>query len=168
MFDKFGEFNTVEEINNVAADLKEKEKESELVSLALENGLDKEDAEDFYAGDIEELATVRTAAVGKLKVEAEDLELKGIVLDWKDSVVEMCMEDEQLCIAVRKKDKCLRDCMARLIRFAFENKVQISNKIVNATQVSVNGKVQPLRGPLYLGFPNKAEVKKIIKEYYVG
>lgn len=167
MFDKFGEFDTVEELNNMAAAIKEKRDESELVSLALENGLDKEDAEDFFAGYIEELATVRTAAIGKLKVETEDLELKGIVVDWKDSIVEACMEDEPLCVAVRRKDKSLRDCMARLIRFAFENKVQISNKIVEVTQVSVNGRVQPLRGPLYLGFPNRVEVKKIIKEYYM-
>lgn len=168
MFDKFGEFDTVEELNNMAAAIKEKGEESELVSLALENGLDKEDVEDFWAGDIDELATERTAAIGKLQVEAEDLELKGIVVDWKDSIVEACMEDELLSVAVRRKDKSLRDCMARLIRFAFENKVQISDKIVKATQVSVNGTVQPLRGPLYLGFPNRAEVKKIIKEYYMG
>ena len=129
---------------------------------------DIEDAEDYMDGVIAELVTVRSAAIGKLKVESEDLELKGIVSDWKDALVEECMASEELCVAVRKKDKSLKSCLAKLIRFAFENKVQISDKIVSVTKVTNHGKEQPLRGPLYLGIPSKADTKKLIREYYLG
>lgn len=168
MFEKFGEFDSVEELNRAAAaQLKEGDTEA-LIALALENGMDKEDAEDYIDGCVEELATPLMAATGKLKLEEEELELKGVVEDWKDSVVELCMNDAEMCAAVRKKGKTLKDCMARLIKFAFENKVQISDKIVDATKVMHNGKLEKMRKPLYLGVPNRAEVKKLIREYYLG
>lgn len=168
MFEKFGEFDSVEELNRAAAaQLAEGDKEA-LIALAMENGIDKEDAEDYIDGCIEELATPLMAAVGKLKLEAEELELKGITLDWKDAVIEECMNNGQMCAAVRRKGKSLRDCMAQLIRYAFENKVQISDKIVSVTKVTHNGKEEAMRKPLYLGVPNKTETKKIIRAYYMG
>ena len=42
MFDKFGEFDSAEELNAKAAELKAAGEEKRLVELALENGLDKE------------------------------------------------------------------------------------------------------------------------------
>lgn len=166
MFDKFGEFESVEEINRAAAAQKNEGDEEALVALAVENGLDKEDAEDYMDGATEVLATPIMAAVGKLKVEAADLKLKGVLLDWKDAVVEACMDDDAMCKAVRTKKKCLRDCMAALLRFAFENKEQVSEKVVAATKVTHNGKEEKMRGPVYLGIPNKAQVKHIIRKYY--
>ena len=46
MFDKFGEFDSVEELNRAAAGQKEQGDLEALISLAIENGLDKEDAEE--------------------------------------------------------------------------------------------------------------------------
>ena len=65
MFDKFGEFDSVEELNAKAAELKAAGEEKRLVELALENGLDKEDAEDYMDGCISTLATTLSAAIGK-------------------------------------------------------------------------------------------------------
>lgn len=167
MFDKFGEFDSAAEINREAAiALKEGDKEK-IIALALENGIDKEDAEDYIDGCVDELTTPLMAAVGKIKVEIKDLEIKGILEDWTSCIMEMCAEDEALCAAVRKKGKELKMCMASLIKFAFENKVQVSNKIVDVTKVMHNGKLQPMQKPLYLGVPNNAEAKKIIREYYL-
>lgn len=168
MFDKFGEFDSAEELNRAAAAQFKEGDEKAIYDIAKENGIDMEDAEDYMDGVIEELVTVRSAAIGKLKVESEDLELKGIVSDWKDALVEECMESEDLCVAVRKKDKSLKCCLAKLIRFAFENKVQVSNKIVSETKVTNHGKEEALRGPLYLGIPSKADTKNLIREYYLG
>ncbi len=168
MFDKFGEFNSADEINRAAAaQLKEGDTDA-ILTLAAENGIDKEDAEDYAEGYIDTLATVRTAAIGKLKVETADLKLNGILIDWKDVIVEECLNSEEMCEAVRRKGKCLRDCMAQLIRHAFENKVQISDKIVDVTKVTVNGRTEAMRKPLYLGAPNRSEAKRIIRAYYLG
>ena len=84
------------------------------------------------------------------------------------SLTEMCMDNENMQIAVRRKGKSLAECMAKLIRFAFENKVQVSDKIVNITKVTHNGKEEAMRKPLYLGIPNRAQVQEIVKEYYLG
>ena len=168
MFEKFGEFDSVEELNRAAAAQKEQGDEEALTSLAEENGIDKEDAEDYIDGSVEELATPMMAAVGKLGKEAEDLKLTGVLTDWQEEVQTMCAESPEMCAAVRKKGKNLCDCMARLLRFAFENKEQVSEKVVKATKVTHNGKEEPMRGPLYLGIPNRAQIRKIAKEYYLG
>lgn len=168
MFDKFGEFDSAEELNRAAAAQKAEGDEEALVAIAKENGIDEEDAEDFMDGVVDALATPLMAAAGKLKIEAEELMLGGILEDWKDQILSECMENEQMQYAVRKKGKSLAGCMAKLIRFAFENKVQVSDKIVNITKVTSNGREEPMRKPLYLGIPNKAQVQNLINEYYLN
>lgn len=168
MFDKFGEFDSYEEINRAAAAQKKEGDEEALVALAQENGLDKEDAEDYMDNVIEQLATPLQAALGKLRAEEQELKLAGVLTDWKDTIAELCMEDEELQMAVRKKGKYLVNCMAAMLKFSFENKVQVSDAVVKATKVVHNGKTEPMRGPLYLGMPNKLQVRQIIREYYLG
>lgn len=167
MFERFGEFGSVEELNRAAAAQKSEGDGEALVLLALENGIDREDAEDYMDGLTEELATPLMAALGKLKVETAELGLEGILADWKETVEEMCIEDTQMQEAVRSKGKCLRDCMAALIRFAFENKVQVSEKIVRVTKVTHNGREEQMRSPLYLGIPGRSQVKQLAGQYYM-
>ena len=73
MFDKFGEFDSVEELNRAAAVQKEAGNEASLVELAMENGIDKEEAEDYMDDCVDELANVSMAAIGKLEVESKEL-----------------------------------------------------------------------------------------------
>lgn len=168
MFDKFGEFDSVEELNRAAAAQKEEGDEEALKILAKENGIDEEDAEDYIDDCTEEFATPLMAALGKLKVEKEDVEINGILEDWYTLIVDACAKDEKMQVAVRRKSKKLNECMAKLISFAFENKVQVSDKIVNVCKVKHNGKTEAMRKPLYLGVPNRMQVKQIIAEYYLG
>ena len=168
MFEKFGEFDSAEEMNRKAAEMLTAGETKGILQLAEENGIEKEDAEDFIDGFAQEFASPLMAAMGKLEVEGVDLELKGIVNEWKDQILDLCTDDKEICVAVRKKGKQLKDCMARLIAFSFENKVQISDKIVKATKVKHNGKTEPLRGPLHLGVPSRAQVKQIVRDYYLG
>ena len=79
MFDKFGEFDSAEELNRAAEAQYREGDEQAIYGIAEENGIDKEDADDFMDGIIRTLATVRTAAIGKLKVEAEEYHLKGLL-----------------------------------------------------------------------------------------
>lgn len=155
-------------MNRAAAGWKEKGDLEALTALALENGLDREDAEDYMAGETDVLATPFLAAFGRLKTEAEDLELGGILRDWKDIIAGLCEENEDMQAAVMDSRSSLKECMARLIRFAYENKVQVDDAIVKAVKVTRNGKEEPFRGPLYLGVPNRAEVRKIAGDYYLG
>lgn len=168
MFEKFGEFDSAEELNRAAKAQREEGDNEAILAIAEENGIDKEDAEDYIDGVTDEFVTALMAAVGKIKVEAEELQLKGILADWKDTITAMCMDETRMQSAVRRKNKSMAECMSALIRFAFENKVHVSDKIVNITKVKHNGKEEAMKKPLYLGIPSKAEVEKIIREYYLG
>ena len=53
MFEKFGEFDSAEELNMCAEGLRNEGDEESLIALAEENGIDGEDAEDFMTGDLE-------------------------------------------------------------------------------------------------------------------
>ena len=168
MFDKFGEFDSAEDMNKVAEDILKNGNKKDLLKLAEENGIDKEDAEDYIDGITSEFATPLMAARGKLEVESKDLDIKGMLTDWRDMILKMCMDDQKICVAVRKKGKSLKECMAKMIAYSFDNKMQISSKIVDATMVTHNGKKVKLKGPIYIGFPNRMETKKLIEEYYLN
>lgn len=71
MFDKFGEFDSAEELNKAAEGLKEEGDRESLIELAKENGIDPEDAEDYWNSEMQFLAASRVAAVARLKVEKE-------------------------------------------------------------------------------------------------
>lgn len=79
MFEKFGEFDTVEELNKAAAGFLAEGDFKSLRELAEENGLDGEDAEDYIAGNVPELASAFSAALGKLELEEKEIEKKGVI-----------------------------------------------------------------------------------------
>ena len=160
MFEIFGEFDSAEEINKAAAAQLEQGDMQAVRDIAKENGLDLDDAEDYIAGDMEELCNPLMAALGKLKIERADLELKGVLEDWYDIV-----NDEAVRAAVRRKDKSLKVFMSLILAKAFDTKELVSSKIVKITKVK-NGKEQ-MRSPVYLGIPNRAEIRNICKDYYL-
>ena len=84
-------FKTVKELNDKAAELKSAGDLSELVKLAEENGLEKEDAEDYMDSDDPEdcLCNATMAAIGRLNMEEQDLHLESQMKDWKDFIVQM-------------------------------------------------------------------------------
>lgn len=166
MFDKFGEFDSHTELNEAAAGRLEQGDHEALFELAAENGIDKEEARDYIDGIVDVLATPFMAAEGKLRIEAEALKLESPLSGWKDYIVEICREDMEVCRAVRKKGKDLKQCMALIIKYGFENKKKVSDEIVDMVRVQVNGKTVPMQKPLYLGVPSRPEIKRIVKEYY--
>jgi len=167
MYKQFGELDSSEELNSLAEQQLAKGDKKAVFALAAENGIDKEDAQDYVEGNVEEFTTPLMAAMGKLKVESADLELRGILVDWKDIIVNECAKDKELCAAVRKKGKTLKSCMAELIKYSFEHKVQVNGKILKAVKIMHNGRQEAFKGPLYLGVPSYAMVKKIAREYYI-
>lgn len=165
MFEKFGEFNSVEELNNAAAVKKEEGNEEELIALAVENGLDKEDAEDYMDGCTDELATPVMAAVGKLRVEAADLKLKGILQDWVDELSVMCTENEAFSRAVRCKGKDLAGYIALTADKGYENRAVVDKRIVQRTT-----EVKKIIGnhEFAIGIPDKKTRRELAVKYYQG
>lgn len=72
MFDKFGEFDSFSEINELAENLLNEGDIESLKVVAKENGI-QADFVDLYAnGEIPELCDKLTAALGKIDVEAAE------------------------------------------------------------------------------------------------
>lgn len=62
MFDKFGEFGSVNEINELAQNLFNEGDMDSILALAKENGIDQEVAKMYIKGDLPELADAEDAA----------------------------------------------------------------------------------------------------------
>ncbi len=81
MFDKFGEFDSAEELNKAAEGLRNEGDRESLIELAKENGIDPEDAEDYFSGEMEKLAGNRLAAIARLKVEKKASSIPDMARD---------------------------------------------------------------------------------------
>lgn len=166
MFEKFGEMDYEEFIRTATAEKQEGDLEA-LIALAIENGLEKEDAEDYMDSITESLATPYMAAIAKIEGEAKELGLKGHQLDQKDTIMALLDEDEGLCLAVRKKDKSLTECLAKILTYSSECAVQVPDAIVKLAEFRMGGRKETMRGPVYEGGETKADVRRIAKEYYL-
>lgn len=160
MFDKFGEFDSHMELNEAAAGQKEQGDYEALFELAAENGIDKEDVQDYIDGIAEELATPLMAAFGKLEVEAAELKPYEIMEDWLSYIRIRCEEDKGMAAAVRKKGKSLKGCIGELLKWSFKNQHDVDKDILKAAGVNA--------GRCTLGIPGMGRAKKIITEYYMG
>ena len=84
MFEKFGEFDSFGEINELAENLFNEGDLESIRIVAKENGIPDDFAEMYIEGDIPVLCDAMTAAVGKLDAEAADMKIQGLMLDWLD------------------------------------------------------------------------------------
>lgn len=164
MFEKFGEFDSAEELNRAAAEKKAEGNEEELIALALENGLDKEDAEDYMDGCLDEI-TPLMAAIGKLKVESEDLKLSGVLMDWVSELIELCGNDINFSIAVRKKGKDLAGFLALTAETGYEHRCVVDKRIVAKA-----GKIKSIVGSheFAIGIPDKKTRRELALKFYMG
>lgn len=161
LYEKFGEFDSADEINRAAAAQMAEGDIDAVYAIAEENGIDREDAEDYIDGAAPELCTPIMAALGKLKVEAEELGLQEIMEDWLAYIRIQCAEHPETAAAVRKKGKSLRGCIAKLLVWSLQNTKEVDKEIVKAAGIKQGY-------PVKLGSPGMARARRIIAEYYTG
>lgn len=160
MFDKFGEFDSAEEINATAAGLLEEGDLEGLREMAKENGFDEDDVQDYIDGIYPELANTYTAAWNKLDVEMKELKVCEIMEDWVEYIRIKMEEEEEMQRAIRKKGKSLQGCIAELMKWGFKNQYPISREIMKEAGVTAS--------KVTLGIPGMGTAKKIIAKYYLG
>lgn len=157
MFDKFGEFDSAEEINASAAGLKAEGDTESLITLAKENGLDPEDAMDY----MDEITTVfcspLMAALGKLQIEAEELQPEDIMSDWTEYIKMECSKSFEMATAVRKKGKTLRGCITKLLVWSMNHQHPVDKEILQMAGITYR---------VSLGIPGMGTAKSLIHEYY--
>ena len=166
MFEQFGEMDSAQEINLLADNLVIEGDLESVKKLAAENGLDPYDTEDFLAGDAAELCTVLSAALGKLELEAKELNCKELMEDWVEFIKAECMtKDAEGHFAfaqnVRKKGKSLAGALGAILKKSWELKHEIAPKIKQAAGINHSGRIE-------FGIPGAATVRKIIRSYYGG
>lgn len=159
MFDKFGEFDSYKEINELAENLFNEGDTNSLKEMAKENGIQSDFVEMYLQGEIPELCDQMTAALGKIDVEVKALNPKEIMEDWVEYLRGQCMENELLAYQVRRKGKTLKGCIAALLSWSFKNQQKVDPGIIKAA--GINGRVT-------LGIPGMARAKRIIMNYYMG
>lgn len=160
MFERFGEMNSFQEINELAENLFNEGDIGSLKAMAEENGIPADFVEMFCAGDLPDLCDPMTAALGKIEVESAELQPKEIMKDWVEYLKSQCMENELMAYSVRKTGKSLKGCIAALLKWSFENQIPIEKEILKAAGVTA--------GRVTLGIPGMGTAKRIIREYYLG
>lgn len=125
MFDKFGEFDSVEELNEAAAGQLEQGDVEALKELAAENGIDEEDVVDYIDGVTKELASASMAAYGRLAVEEKNVKTnKGEEMVARvlfQAARSLCLRPS-FCVAVMRKGKRLMDVYKIMRETAKKNK----------------------------------------------
>lgn len=124
LFDKYGEFGSVEELNQAAAGLREEGDIEGLKELARENGIDPYEVEDYVDGVSDELATQITAALGRMRVELETLEGSAEVMCRFYSVfaISATMENEEVAKGIMKKGARLKGIYDALYAYAMKHR----------------------------------------------
>ena len=165
LFEKFGEFDSVEELNMAAEGLKKEGDIESLKTLARENGIDPEDVEDYADGMIESLVLNPTAcALAKIAVETEEkkelYQDQELINDWIGQIKQMAIDSEEFARAIRKKDKRLKECIAEILKWSFGNQVQLDSELLKAAGVNA--------GRVTMGVPGMRTAKELIRKYYLG
>ena len=159
MFDRFGEFDSASELNMCAEGLRNEGDIESLIALAVENGIDKEDAEDYADRCVDKLSNTLMAALGKINVECQELKPKEIMEDWVEYIKMQCMESEMMAVAVRRKGKSIKGCIAELLKWSFKNQIPVDKDVLKAAGVNASR--------VTLGIPGMGTAKKIIMDYYM-
>lgn len=160
MYDKFGEMNSYQEINELAENLFNEGDMESIREMAKENGIPDDYVEMYLQGDAPVICDALTAAIGKIDIEAAELKVKEIMEDWVEYLRGQCVENDMIAHQVRRRGKSLKGCIAALLSWSFKNQIPINEEIKKAAGVTA--------GRVTLGIPGMAKAKQIITDYYMG
>lgn len=165
MFEKFGEFDSWEEINRAAAAQKEEGDTEAILALAKENGLDEEDAQAYIDGDEDELTTITLAMYGKLDLETKEYEVEGPMRDWISELKDHAKENEPLALAIRKKGKSVTKWIAKCIDESEKHHFVVNKEITKNCSKEVQKHTQ--NHPLIMGGITRKQMLEIATKYYL-
>lgn len=158
MFKKYGEFNSAEEINTAAATAMEQGDLEAVKELALENGIDEEDAQDYIDGCTFELCTPLMAAAGKIKIEKEAFnDLPSTFEGWLSIINDMMTNEDDVCAGIRKKGKRIEELFGTLLKLSSKNRRLVPDAITKAAGI---------KEKVYVGDVDIITFKQTVRDYY--
>ncbi len=128
MFEIFGEFDSVEELNRAAEGLLNEGDTESLLQLAEENGLDPEDADDYIHGGSGQLASLFMAACGRIAVdEKENINqvkhpMEQMAMQTIVTVLKGMLTDDGVAAGVMRKGKRSMEVFREMKRQAEKHK----------------------------------------------
>lgn len=126
MFDKFGEFNSAEELNMAAEGQFNEGDMTGLKALAKENGIPEELVEMYANGDIPYLCDAQLAAEGKIAVEMEEIRKnKKVDPDMAQAIADYMLsraDEEKVAADIRRKGKTIAGCVEAMRQVASKKK----------------------------------------------
>lgn len=123
MFDVFGEMESAEELNQAAAGLLQEGDKKGILTLAKENGIDKELAEAYAAGELPYLTDDTMAAIGKIDMELPAMEKTyGATARCVADYVKGKCENALFAKKVRRKGKSLEGVLKNMYQAASKEK----------------------------------------------
>lgn len=169
MFEGFGEFGSCEELNEAAQGFLEEGDIDSLFAMATENGIDREDVQDFIDGYVTELTTGIQAAIGRLEVHKKHIVRQnknvaermacGIML----SILATMVMEKGMADAIMEKGKSVAEVYKAM---AEEAKKHASGSGQERMAVSC-GTDQELRGILRAYYLEPKKLRKEIAALYV-
>lgn len=169
MFEKFGEFDSLEELNAAAAGFLAEGDEASIFALAQENGLDREDAQDYIDGIIPVLAALTEAAIGKISMMRQHLVVKNknvaerMACSVMLSMLQTMCSDPEIAAAVMKKGKRVTEIYAAMGKEALKH---VSGSGQERQAVSC-GTDQELRDILWIYYMKPEELNQKLAALYV-
>ena len=94
----------------------------------------------------------------------KELKIEGILKDWMNTIRRVVLEDKDIAEKVYRKS--VEGCLAEMLAYSFENKVKVPDAIASVTTVTINGKKEKMRTPVYMGVPNSTDARQIVQKYY--
>lgn len=178
MFDKYGNFDSVEEMNWAAEKLANQGKDDEVKDLARENGFEDYVAEMYLSGDLPSLCPdPADAATAKLAIEKKEMKITGVLNDWINYIEAQCVDDEKVARAVRSKKKSLVGCLAELMLYSLLNQHPVETSVLEIVERKVKDQKIDLKKtagiePAWLkytriGIMDMGTARKLIRDYYL-
>lgn len=164
LFEKFGEMDSIEEINRAAEGLKAEGDKESLLELAKENGVEEADAQDYLEGYTAQLIpNAQTGAFLKIDIEVSEnrklYEGQDLVNDWISYIRLKATESEEFARAVRRKGKRVKDCIGSILKWSFGHQLELDSELLKAAGIT---------GRVSIGVPGMGIAKELIDEYYLG
>lgn len=160
----YKEFGSVAELNGIAESLRKAGKEKEIMDLAIQQGIDEDEAQDYIDGIVDPFATKNMACFGKLRMKEQELKLEGIFKDWTDEIRVTVLQNQELVEKIYTKS--LEGCLAEILTESFKTKSKIPAKIAELATMTVNGTEWKMKKPAYINIPSTKQVRMIIQRYY--
>ena len=151
---------TYQELMETARGLREEGDHKGICELAKENGIDKDDVDEFLENkELDNLASLLMAALGRINVESAGFNIQEIMVDWTEYIRQQIVDSGTFAEALMNPKKNLTECFGKILEWSYKNSYPVDADIIKAAGIKCSN--------VKLGIPGMARVKKIIRSYYM-